>query len=81
MNLRQCFVQFNQNEDKNRDIEIGKRQYENLSQFKYSRTTVTNHNFIQEEIKCRLNSGNSSLHSVQNILSSCHLSKNINILI
>jgi hypothetical protein len=33
---------------------------------------------IQEEIKRRLNSGNACYHSVQNLLSSCLLSKNIN---
>jgi hypothetical protein len=43
--------------------------------------TVTNQNLIQEEIKRRLNSGNACYHSVQNILSSCLLSKNIRIII
>jgi hypothetical protein len=40
---------------------------------------VTNQNLIQEEIKKRLNSGNSSYHSVQNLLSSCLWSKDRNI--
>jgi hypothetical protein len=39
--------------------------------------TVTNQNLIQEEIKRRLNSGNACYHSVQNLLSSCVLSKNV----
>jgi hypothetical protein len=34
---------------------------------------------IQEEIKRRLNSGNACYHLVQNILSSCLLSKNLKI--
>jgi hypothetical protein len=34
---------------------------------------------IQEEIKRRLNSGNAFYHSVQNLLSSCLLSKNLKI--
>jgi hypothetical protein len=42
---------------------------------------VTNQNLIQEEIKKRPNSGNVCYHSVQNLLSSCLLSKNINIII
>jgi hypothetical protein len=46
---------------------------------KYLGTTVTNQNLIQEEIKRRLNSGNACCHSVQNILYSRLLSKNINI--
>jgi hypothetical protein len=40
---------------------------------------VTNQNLIQELIKRRLISGNVCYHSVQNLLSSCLLSKNINI--
>jgi hypothetical protein len=42
-------------------------------------TTTTNQNLIQEEIKTRLNSGNACYHSVQNILSSRLLSKDIKI--
>jgi hypothetical protein len=42
-------------------------------------TTITNQNLIQEEIKRRLNSGNTCYHSVQYLLS-CLLSKNINII-
>jgi hypothetical protein len=42
-------------------------------------TTVTNQNFIHEEIKRRLNSDNACYHSVRNLLSSRLLSKNIKI--
>jgi hypothetical protein len=55
------------------------RLFQNISQFKYLRTTVTNQNFIQEEIKRRPNSGNSCYHSVQNLLSSPMLSKTLKI--
>jgi hypothetical protein len=48
-----------------------------VSQFKYLGMTVTNQNLIQEEIKRKLNSGNACYHSVQNLLSSCLLLKNI----
>jgi hypothetical protein len=41
--------------------------------------TVTNQNLIQEEVKRRLNSGNACYHLVQNLLSSCLLSKNVEI--
>jgi hypothetical protein len=42
-------------------------------------TAVTNQNLIQEEIKRRLNSGNACYHSIQNLLSSRLLSKNVKI--
>jgi hypothetical protein len=50
-----------------------------VSQFKYLRTTVTNQNLIQEEIKRRLNSGNACYHSVQNLQSSHLWSENLKI--
>ena len=50
-----------------------------MEQFKYLGTTVTNQNYIQEEIKSRLKLGNAGYHSVQNLLSSSLLSKNIKI--
>jgi hypothetical protein len=68
-----------QNVVQNRDIKIANKSLENVSQFKSLGTTVTNQNFIQEEIKRRLNSGNACYHSVQNLLSSCLLSKNVKI--
>ena len=40
-------------------------------------TTLTNQNSIAEEIKSRLRSGNACYHSVQNLLSSRLLSKNL----
>jgi sorting nexin-29 len=62
------------NVDQNRDIKLANRSFENVSQFKYLGTTVTNQNLIQGEIKRRLNSGNACYHSVQNLLSSHMLS-------
>jgi hypothetical protein len=66
-----------QDVDQNRDMKITNRSFENVSQFKYLGMTVINQNLIQEEIKRRLNSGNA--HSVQNLLSSLLLSKNLKI--
>ena len=42
-------------------------------------TTFTNQNSLQEEIKSRLKSGNACYHSVQNLLSSSLLYKNLKI--
>jgi hypothetical protein len=47
------------------------------SQFKYLGTTVTIQNLIQGEIKRRLISSNAWYHSVQSLLSSSLLSKNL----
>ena len=41
--------------------------------------TLTNQNYIPEEIKSRLQSGNACYHSMQNVLSSSLLSKNLKI--
>jgi hypothetical protein len=70
-----------QNVGQIRDLKIANRSFENVSQFKYSGTTVTDKNLIQEEIKRRLNSGNTCYHSVQSLLSSHLLSNNLKIII
>jgi len=48
---------------------------ERVEEFRYLRITLKNQNSIQEEIKSRLNSGNASYNSVQNLLSSSLISK------
>jgi len=50
-----------------------------VEEFKYLGTTLTNQYSLQEEIKSRLKSVNACYHSVQNLLSSRLLSKNLNI--
>jgi len=50
-----------------------------MEEFEYLRTTVTNQNYIQEEIKSRLKPWNACYHSMQNILCSSLLSKNLKI--
>jgi hypothetical protein len=52
------------NAGETRDIKIANRCFENVAQFTYLGTTITNQNLIQEEIKSRLNSGNAGYNSV-----------------
>jgi len=60
-------------------ITFNNSSFERVEEFKYLVTTITNQNFIQEEIKSKLNSGNACCHLVQNLLSSSLLSKNLRI--
>jgi len=53
--------------------------FERVGEFKYLGTTVKDQSFAPEEIKSRLRSGNACYHSVQNLLSSRLLSKNLKI--
>jgi hypothetical protein len=60
-------------------VKIGNSSIEKVEEFKYLGTTLTDQNYIQEEIKSRLKLGNACYHSVQNLLSSRLLSKNLKI--
>jgi hypothetical protein len=68
-----------QNAGQNGYIQIGNKSFDTVEQFKYLGTTLTNQNSILAEIKSRLRSGNACYHSVQNLLSSSLLSKNVKI--
>ena len=63
----------------NAHIKIGRNSYEKLKRYKYLVSWVTNQNSVHEEIKCRLKAGNSCYYSVQTLLSSRLLSKNLKI--
>jgi hypothetical protein len=67
-----------QNAGQSHNIKRANRSFENVAQFKYLGTTVTNQNLVEEEIKGSLNLGNVGYQSVQNFLSS-HLCRNVNI--
>jgi hypothetical protein len=60
-------------------VRIDSSTFERVEEFKYLGTTLTNQNSIFKEIKSRLRSGNACCHSVQNLLSSRLLSKNLKI--
>ena len=66
-----------QNAGRSHSIKTDISFFGRVREIKYFGTTLTNQNPIQEEIKSRLNSGNGCCHSVQNILSSSLLSKNL----
>ena len=80
MDLKFCLVMFRgQNAGQGHNIYIDNSSFERVEEFKYLGTTLSNQNSIQEEIKSRLKSGNARYHSVQNLLSSCLLPKNVTI--
>ena len=60
-------------------VRIDNSILERVEEFKYLGTTLTSQNSIAEEIKSRLRSGNACYHSVQNLLSSRLISKNLKI--
>ena len=68
-----------QNRGRRHSMKTDNSFFERVEEFKYLGTTLTNQNSIQEEIKSRLKSGNACYHSVQNLLSSSLLSKNLKI--
>ena len=68
-----------QNAGRSYKMKTDNRSFDMVEQFKCFGTTVTNQNYIQEEIKSRLKLGNACCHSVQNILSSSLLSKYLKI--
>jgi len=49
-------------------IKISNKLFEGVEQFRYLEITLTNKNFIREEITSRLKSGNACCHPVQNLL-------------
>ena len=53
------------------------RSFERVEDFRCFGTTLTNQNYIQEEIKGRMKSGNAFYHSMQNLVSPISLSKNL----
>jgi len=68
-----------QNAGRSHSIKISNCYFERVEEFKYLRKTGKKPNSIPEEIKSRLKSGNAGYYSVQNLLSSSLLSKNLKI--
>ncbi|KAJ4449306.1 hypothetical protein ANN_00704 [Periplaneta americana] len=68
-----------QNIVRNGTIKIGDLSFEEVEKFKYLGATVTNINDTREEIKRRINMGNACYYSVEKLLSSSLLSKNLKV--
>ncbi|KAJ4427246.1 hypothetical protein ANN_24864 [Periplaneta americana] len=64
---------------RNGNIKIGNLSFEEVEKFKYLGATVTNVNDTREDIKHRINMGNACYYSVEKLLSSCLLSKNLKV--
>jgi hypothetical protein len=56
--IKYMLLSHHQGVGQNQDIKIANRSFENVSEYKYLGTTVTNQNLFQEDIKRRLDSGN-----------------------
>jgi hypothetical protein len=67
------------NSGQNQKVRIANESFENVATFKYLWMTLRNQNDIHNEIKSRLNSGNACYYSVQNLLTSRLISKDVKI--
>ena len=68
-----------QNAGRIHSVRIDNSTFESVEEIKYLGTALTHQNSIPEEIKNRLGLGNACHHSVQNLLSSRLLSKDLKI--
>jgi len=73
------FMSRDQNAGRIHSVRIDNSTFERVEEFKCLGRTLTNQNSIAEEIKSRLRLGNACYHSVQNLLPSKLLSKNLKI--
>ena len=70
-----------QNAGQSHSMKTDNSSIERVEEFKYLGTTLTNQNSIHKQITSRLKPGNACYLSVQDILSSSTLSKNLKIII
>jgi len=68
-----------QNARRSHNMKVDNRPFERVEELKYLGTTLKNQNYIQEKMKSKVKSENACNRSVQNLLSSRLLSKNLKI--
>jgi hypothetical protein len=73
------FMSRHQTDGQGNFVRVANNSFEKVAKFKYLGATLTDQNFIHEEIRNRLNSGNACYRAVQNLLSSRPLSRNVKI--
>jgi hypothetical protein len=74
-----CMLMSHNQKIEQKHIKIAIRFLEDVTKFRYLGTTLTDKNCMHEEITSKLNSGNACYHSVQSILSSRLLSRNVKV--
>ncbi|KAJ4439558.1 hypothetical protein ANN_07682 [Periplaneta americana] len=77
--IKYMIMSRDQNIVRNGTTKIGDLSFEEVAKFKYLGAAVTNTNDTWEEIKRRINIGNACYYSVENLLSSSFLSKNLKV--
>ena len=68
-----------QNAEQSHSIQTDNSSFEKVENFEHLGKTLKDQNYIQEEIKSRLKSGNACYHSMQNLVSFSLLPKNLKI--
>jgi hypothetical protein len=67
------------NSRQDQNIRVANESFENVTKFRYLGKTLTIQNDIRDEIKSTLSSENACYHSLQNVLSSRLIPKNLKI--
>jgi hypothetical protein len=67
------------NSGQNHNVRIANELFEDVAGFKYLGSTLTHQTDIHDEVKSRLNPGNTCYYPVQNLLSSRRISRQLNI--
>ena len=78
-NTKYMVVSRDQNTRRSHNLKIDNSPFERVEHLKYLGKNLTHQNSIQEAIKNKAESGNACYHSVQNLLSSSLLPKNLKI--